>query len=696
MADPRVSVVIPVYNRAALVCSAIASVQAQTFQDFEIVLVDDASTDALRAVLDGIVEPRLRYVRRDVRGGAAAARNTAIALARGRYLAFLDSDDAWFPRKLARQHAYLDAASPEVGLCCCGFELESADESGGYRLDRRIPRNDADSFERLLWGCDLSPGATLVARRECFEAVGPFDEALERLEDWDWLLRYARSRRIGIVEQVLARVRVTSRPPPEIVFDSLRRIEEKHLAVIRERDALAARKFKSTLLLERAAAFYRAGRRGAAVGFGLLSLTYYPFRNAEFFLRQLPRLLQVQPRDLGVEAPRPKVMHVITGLGQGGAERMLTRLVLAAAKPQAKPGLASRDDLLPPVVVSLVPGGENAAALEAAGVPVFDLGMRRGRPSLPALLRLACLIRRERPDVIQSWMYHADLVALLALLLSGLRRRVRLYWGIRCSDMDFARYGRSLRWIVRLCAALSRLPYGVVANSEAGLRMHRALGYRAKRFYVVDNGIEVGQFALAPATRSAVRRELGLSEDAVVVIHLARVDPMKDHATLLSAFREVEGATLLLVGAGTEALPSQPQVRALGARGDVPRLLQASDILVLSSAFGEGFSNAIAEGMAAGLPVVATDVGDAARIVDGCGIVVPPRDPQALAAALSRLIADKAERRRLGASARERIARCFSLERAFAAFDRVYRGEGGEPSARARPSSSESGVTPRI
>ena len=287
--------------------------------------------------------------------------------------------------------------------------------------------------------------------------------------------------------------------------------------------------------------------------------------------------------------------------------------------------------------------------------------------------RLAAMIRRYKPDVIQSWMYHSDLIATIAWLLSGRARRSRLIWGIRCSDMETRSYGRSLGLVIRACALLSRLPDAVIANSEAGVRVHRRLGYRPRRFLVVDNGIDVRRFAPDAKARREVREQLGVPSSEVLLALVARVDPMKDHATFLKAFRRVRGAGALLVGRGTKSLPEVPGLYRLGQRGDVPRLLAACDIVVCSSAFGEGFSNAIAEGMAAGLAPIATEVGDARRIIGEAGLVVPPRDPEALAQAIRRLVENEAERRELGRRARRRIVERFSLERASRAFAQVHR-----------------------
>ena len=359
-----------------------------------------------------------------------------------------------------------------------------------------------------------------------------------------------------------------------------------------------------------------------------------------------------------------RVMHVITGLGTGGAERMLGNLCIAQR--------AAGDD---PFVVSVRPGGPQLDRLVKASVRVEQLGLGAGAPSMVTvgMLRLARLIRREKPDVIQGWMYHADLFALIALLLSRRRRRTRIYWGVRCSDMDLTKYGFSLRLAVRLCAPLSPFVDGVVANSQAGIRAHRKLGYDMRHALVIDNGFDTAIFRPDPSTRRSVRRELGLSDEAFVIGSIARFDEMKGFGTLLAALARVDGAVCVAVGKGTEIIGPVNGLLALGERRDVPRLMAAFDALVSASVYGEGFSNAIGEAMAAGLPVVATDVGDARRIVGDGGIVVAPRDAEALSEAIARLRDDADLRKRMGNRGRARIESHFAVAQAMAAFAGLHR-----------------------
>ncbi|MBF0562094.1 MAG: glycosyltransferase [Alphaproteobacteria bacterium] len=376
-------------------------------------------------------------------------------------------------------------------------------------------------------------------------------------------------------------------------------------------------------------------------------------------------------------SPRPgggtqKILHVITGLGSGGAERQLTALVRGS-------GAAS----LRHVVVSLMDEGIYGAELRAAGVEVHSLGIGRGRASLGAFFRLVRLIRHHRPQVVQTWLYHADLAGLLAAVLGG---RPKVIWTLRCSDMQLDRYAPLTRSIVRVLAHLSRLPAAVIANSAAGLRVHERLGYRPRHTRVIPNGIDTGAFHPDPEARAAVRSEFGISAEVPLIGCLARHDPMKDHAGLLTAFAKCgDSARLLLAGTGTEpdnksltneifAAGLDPsRVIRLGERRDVPRLLAALDLFVLSSAFGEGFPNVVAEAMSCGIPGVVTDVGDAAAILGPCGTVAPPSDPAAMTTAIKKLLAlSPDDRTALGLQARHRITARYGLTSMTEAYEALY------------------------
>jgi glycosyltransferase involved in cell wall biosynthesis len=385
-------------------------------------------------------------------------------------------------------------------------------------------------------------------------------------------------------------------------------------------------------------------------------------------------------RAVGVTLRPRKIVFVTAGLGGGGAEAMLARL--ATAKP------AVADDI---IVVSLLPAEAHAERLRATGVTVLELSFDHAAGVAAGIITLAKLIAEQRPDIVQGWMYHGDLAALVALLMSGRRKTTRLVWSIRCSTLDLRQYSLGLRLVVKACMRLSAWPDLVIANSVAGLKSHLALGYRPRQAEVVANGIDADAYRPDVIARRAVRCELGIPESAIVLAHVARVDPMKDHAIFLAAMARLPDLFALLVGAGTENLPAARNIFRLGRRGDVARLLAAADFVVSSSRFGEGFSNALAEGMACGLPAVATDVGDAQLIVGDSGILVPAHNASALANAISMLAREPGTvRAQRGARARAHIVHNFNMPRAAQQFAELYSSlmdasSIGEPSRKVRP-----------
>jgi glycosyltransferase involved in cell wall biosynthesis len=212
-----------------------------------------------------------------------------------------------------------------------------------------------------------------------------------------------------------------------------------------------------------------------------------------------------------------------------------------------------------------------------------------------------------------------------------------------------------------------------VANSFAGRAEHLRLGYAPRAFPVIPNGIDVVRFRPDREARDRIRRELGIAGDTPVVVNAARLDPMKDLGSLIDVAKALPHVTVLVAGAGTESLQGPPNLVALGVRTDMPALYAAADLALSSSAFGEGFSNFIAEAMACGLPVVATEVGDARLIIDDDRQIVPPRNVAAMAAALSTLLEGNGTHKEAsGMRGRDRIVSQFSLERCVRAFDALH------------------------
>jgi glycosyltransferase involved in cell wall biosynthesis len=348
-------------------------------------------------------------------------------------------------------------------------------------------------------------------------------------------------------------------------------------------------------------------------------------------------------------------------LGIGGAERQMVALAvgLNALGYKVTAGL-------------FYCGGVLDRELTDRGIPIVDLG-KKGRWDVAGFLfRLVRALRSTRPDVVYAFLGTANTVATAARPFAP---RFRLLWSIRASNVDLDHYGWVSHLGYRVERALARSPDLIVSNSIAGADYAVAQGFPRDLIVVVPNGIDTDRFRPDPALRREARARWGLGDGEVAVGMLARIDPVKDHSSFLRAAalvaRKRPDVRFLCIGDGQEdyvrRLKAQAEEAGIsdrvlwpGAARDPVPALNALD-LACSSAETEGFSNAVAEAMACGLPCVVTDVGDCALIVGDTGVVVPPKDSDALAAglmeALERLGSDA------GSRARERVVSEFSVQR---------------------------------
>jgi glycosyltransferase involved in cell wall biosynthesis len=380
-------------------------------------------------------------------------------------------------------------------------------------------------------------------------------------------------------------------------------------------------------------------------------------------------------RASGTQKPL-SVLYVTTALIAGGAEMMLYRLLSRLDRTR-----------FTPQVVSLLEHGPISRKIQALGVPVRSLGMKVGVPNPAVVLRLARWLRQDPPDMMQTWMYHADLVGGLAARLAG---NIPVAWGIRHSDLSSETSSRLTHLTVKTCALLSHwLPDRIVCCSEAARQVHMAIGYAAEKMVVIPNGYDVGTFRPDFGTRATIRKALGLSEDAPIIGMVARFDPQKDHRTFIRAaqllHRDRPDAHFLLCGMEVtwdnqdlarwiDDAGLRTHCHLLGRRDDdIANVTAALDIASLSSSYGEGFPNVVSEAMCCGVPCVVTDVGDAALIVGQTGIVVPPRNPQALAAAWRTMLEMGCEGRRpMGIAARQRIKERFDIAEITGRYEHLF------------------------
>ena len=369
-----------------------------------------------------------------------------------------------------------------------------------------------------------------------------------------------------------------------------------------------------------------------------------------------------------------KIVHVITDLDIGGAEAMLSRLIVGM----------DRERFIN-YVVSLTRPGPLGDVIQASGTPVYSLQMRRGVPNPLGVWRLFRLIRKECPHVLQTWLYHADLLGLLVGKLVGIPV---IAWNVRCSEMDMRQYSTLSNFVRRVLVKLSSQPEVVVINSRAGQQFHESLGYRPRRWNVIPNGIDVDRYSPDSSARVKLRFELGVSINIILIGLIARFDPMKDHLNFFQAARcllKTHPEThFVLAGQGIDhqntvlttsitTFKVRENIHLLGERKDVQSILAGLDIVCSSSAYGEGFPNVVGEAMACGVPCVVTNVGDSACVVKDTGKVVPPKDPKALASAWKELIEMGHEGRwQLGLTARQRIKENFDLGKIVAQYEHFY------------------------
>ncbi len=370
-----------------------------------------------------------------------------------------------------------------------------------------------------------------------------------------------------------------------------------------------------------------------------------------------------------------RVMFVIAALETGGAEMMMLKLLTRLDR-----------SLFQPHVLSLTDQTTMAKQFREIGVPVESLGMRRGVPDPRGMLRLLRRLRESRPHLVQTWMYHADLLGGIAAKLAG---NIPVIWNIRNGTLAPDASKRLTVMTAKACARLSRIiPERIVCCAQTARDIHARLGYDLQKMLVIPNGFDVSRFHPDAEARQAVHHELNLPANALLVGLVARFHPQKDHETFIRAGallkEQVPKAQFLLCGDGI-TWDNEPLRRAieaaglrdcshlLGRRQDIPRLTAALDLATSSSHSGEAFSNAVGEAMACGIPCVVTNVGDSALIVGRTGKVVPARDPQALAAAWREILDLPANsRRRLGELGRRRVLRHFALDPVVRRYELLY------------------------
>lgn len=350
----------------------------------------------------------------------------------------------------------------------------------------------------------------------------------------------------------------------------------------------------------------------------------------------------------------PKILLLSTSLGMGGADRQILHLAHAL--------IASRYEVC---LVSMTPLGEMGRQAAAEGLPVVSLNMRRGQIDWRAFQRMVALLREWQPDILTSFMYHANLLGRLAGRWAGVPAIITSVRNQHSGSSLRDWLMRSTNWMDHSCVANSRQ----VANS-----LHKRRLLPSPKLRVIPNGVDIAALSSPLEVRPRTREELGVAPAEFLWLAIGRLLPQKDYTTLLHAFYPLAKAPARLAIAGegplleelqqqTQLLGVASQVTFLGVRQDIGALLAAADGLVLSSAW-EGMPNVVMEALASATPVVATEVGGVSELVEPgkSGFLVPARNAPALSQAMRQLMSLSLEqRRKMGLNGRDHMAANFSL-----------------------------------
>jgi len=368
-----------------------------------------------------------------------------------------------------------------------------------------------------------------------------------------------------------------------------------------------------------------------------------------------------------------RVLHIITSLSTGGAQKALFNVLYG--------GLANQYEN---TLISLLDEVDYGKRIQDLGVPVYTLSMKKSLPNLGAIWRLRRIVRYYRPELLQGWMYHGNFVAsLVGCLGSG---KPGVAWNVRQSLYNLSGEKPVTRQVIRMNRFLSMRVNKILYNSYLSREQHEAFGFTRKQGRVIPNGFDTRRLCPDPEKGRALRYFFGISADDCIVGHVARFHPMKDHARFLRSavrlLKDYPNIRFVIVGrnvgldnpALTGIIPEIMLDRFifLGEREDVNDIMQTMDIFCQSS-WSEAFPNVVGEAMACQIPCVVTNVGDSAEIVGDTGVIVPPRNDEALVQGLLTMLSmTEEDRRSLGEEARSRIENNYDLPRIVEQYTALY------------------------
>lgn len=365
-----------------------------------------------------------------------------------------------------------------------------------------------------------------------------------------------------------------------------------------------------------------------------------------------------------------KITHVIIGLGVGGAELMLKRLV---------EGLNGKDGMQHSII-SLTDFGPVGKQLLDAGINVTSLNMKNFLSIPSVFFKLRCELKKQKPDIVQTWMYHADFLGGLAAKSLGIHN---IIWNVRNTYLSSS--GKLNCVFRKLCAYLSnKIPKEIIYVSNSAQREHLKQNYKNNIGRVIGNGFDTDKYSFSVENRQKYRTEFKLKDSDIAVFSVGRYVPAKDHSTFVQAIclaskinPKVKG---VLVGRDIQLKNFKlPQAEKnnfilIGERADVADLLSAADIFCLHS-ITEGFPNVLGEAMSVGIPCITTDAGDAALILKEKKYVVDVGDFYSMSEKILELSNEPTlVRQNIATENRENIVKNHSMEYILEQYVDLYKG----------------------
>jgi len=700
--NPKVSVVIPTFNRAHLIQDALESVFAQTYKDYEVVVVDDGSTDNTREVLKPYLH-RIRYVWQENQG-VAAARNRGIFLAKGAYITFLDSDDKWVPEKLKRQVDYLET-HPSVSLVygqMISYSVNRPDEK------KMLPQRIVRSFKELIKESDQIPTSTVMVRKRCLEAVGGFNPSFYITEDYELWLRVSRRFQIDYLEGVVAEYRVHSSNVTldvEKVARGYLQVFEKILSLYgHELDDLKLVKDRTTKFRYRLGThLLKSNRPKEAKGFiqralwedwqlGLIFAKENDPITRKLLLFLKPYVVFLWSLIWSVFAPeetrhkdknQKTILIVESSSGSGGSAKYLSGLLSSLKGKNFSTKVLAYQK------------GPFFETLSSNGTPLFYSTFLRYPwfgEKMPYMMKIFLTVFQMLVSIPWACFFITRRKISLVHLNNEVSSHIPLILASWMMGQRMVCHLHGWRPLTRIEKIVGKMIPLFVCVTSRGTSYYKTQ-LPGSRIVTVRNGVSASPKPENGRPGKRVRSSYHIGDQEICIGMIGRLTEAKGQEVFLKAFArvcsQVPEAKGLIVGGdpdarGTHLEVLQTLAEQLGIRErlhfagwqkETGPYVDAMDIVVQSSIIPEAFGLVVAEAMAEGKPVVASEVGGVPELIQDhvTGLLVPPKDPERLSKALLELIQNPELSAKIGEAGRNYVLKHFDIRENSRKIVRIYR-----------------------